>query len=182
MTLTLPFSQTKADLVQGCHLCPLGRHLDGHRFVCADRLYTTSSTHQTTQECHQAIVDFPHKYHQPRPLPDLQDIDAQIVCDAIGLAVDWLNPTENRTPAGQILIEVKFQGYKIGAIYKTDKWYSSDRSLGTSFIDPHYLALHLIHPDYLYGIVDRILAEQKNLALEIATLDSLERQIATNCM
>jgi hypothetical protein len=167
MTSTAAFSQDRANLVRGCNMCPLGRHLDGSRFACADRVYTTDSRHTATQECRDAITEYGHKYYQPLPLEDLGGIDTELVCSHIGLAVNWLDPDEDRTPEGHDLIEVKFDGHKVGAINKVGQWYSCDRIAGVSFNDAHYLALHMIHPDFLYRIADEILIEQESLALEI---------------
>lgn len=157
------FSQDQADLVSGCHSCPLARHLGADRFACADRVCATNGRHEATQQCHEAIVESPHKYFQPLPLSDLQGISPESVCDYIGLAVNLLDPDEDQTPAGNNFIEIHFNGYKVGMINKTGEWYSCDRIIGTSFTDAHYLALHLIHPDFLYQIPEEIIANRIDL-------------------
>jgi hypothetical protein len=168
MTPIAAYSQEQADQVQGCHSCPLARHLDGHRFACADRVYATDSRHPATAECREAIVESGHKYFQPLPIPDLQGLNTEMVCEYVGLAVNWLDPDEDQTPEGHDLIEVKFAGHKVGAINKIGEWYSCNRITGVSFTDPHYLALHLIHPDYLYRISEEIIAGQEKIESEIA--------------
>lgn len=162
MTPITAFSQEKAESVQGCHSCPLAQHLDGDRFACADRNIATRGRHAATDECHQAIVEYPRKYSRPLPLPDLQGVKPELICDRIKLNVNWLDPDEDSTAAGETLVEVKLNKSKIGTIHKWGEWYGSDRIPGFADKDAHYIALHLIHPDFLWNIVQEIIADRKN--------------------
>jgi hypothetical protein len=160
MTQIDPYSQEMADTITGCHTCPMGRHLNGTRFACADRFRTTDSRHAPTQECRQAVVDSPHKYFQPLPLTDFKGINPEQVCSHVGVIVDWLDVDEDQTPDGADLIVVKFQGSTIASIKKKGDLYYCDRVTGVLSLDPYSVALQTIHPDYLFGVVEDILANQ----------------------
>jgi hypothetical protein len=160
MTQTATYSQFDAESVSGCHECPLSRHINGDRFACADRQYATTSRHAATQECHEAILEYPRKYFTPIPLPSFQGISAERICDQIGLSVNWLDTDEDQAPGGRTLISVTLSGHKIGGINKVGNWYHCDRNKSVSSRDAHGVALRMIDPDLFYGVAEEIKSNQ----------------------
>jgi hypothetical protein len=140
-----------------CIECPMARHLHGDRFACANGLAKVVRGHfPSTPECRDAVENRPDKFVQPVILPDLQGLDPEWICDRIELALNWLDVCEFDIPDGQNLVNVNHQGYRIGYLKRQVDIYYCDRLDSLSSIDPYWLALHLVHPDYLHAVVDEI--------------------------
>lgn len=145
-----------------CSECPLARHLDNDRFACGNSLTKVVKGHYpATPECHGAVIDHPEKYFQPEILPDLQGLDPELVCSHIKLGLNWLDiyPDEREIQDGENAIEVTHQQMFSHLKKRGDRYYC-DRISGIDSIDPYWLALYLIHPDYLYQVVDEIILER----------------------
>jgi hypothetical protein len=148
---------------QNCCECPMARPLNEDRFSCGNSLSKVVRGHfPATAECHDALSDLPHRYFQPLPLPDLQGLDPEWVCDRIRLTLNWLDVFEDAPGAkdGEIAIEVCHQDLRIAYLRRDANAYYCTRLDGLRSSDPYWLALHLVHPDYLYQIPDEILADR----------------------
>jgi hypothetical protein len=69
------------------------------------------------------------------------------------------DPEERGIRDGERAIEVTHQAMRV-YLKKVGDLYYCDRLTGMRSIDPYWLALHLIHPDYLFLVVDQIMAER----------------------
>lgn len=155
----------------------MARHLDRDRFSCGNSLNkVVRGHHLSTAECHDAVRNFSHRclvahkvevsstsmrrYFQPLPLPDLQSLEPEWVCDRIHLTLNWLDVCDDAPGAkdGEIAVEVCHQDLRIGYLRRDVDVYYCDRLVGMRSPDPYWLALHLIHPDYLDRIPDEIVA------------------------
>ncbi len=160
----------------------MARHLDRDRFFCGNSLNkVVRGHHPSTAECHDAVRDLPHRclvahkvevsstsmrrYFQPLPLPDLQGLEAEWVCARIHLSLNWLDVYDDAPGAqnGEIAVEVCYQNLRIGYLRRDADIYYCEWLVGTRSLDPYWLALHLIHPDYLYPIVDEITTERAKM-------------------
>jgi hypothetical protein len=105
------------------------------------------------------------RYFQPLPLPDLQGLEAEWVCARIHLSLNWLDVYDDAPGAqnGEIAVEVCYQNLRIGYLRRDADIYYCEWLVGTRSPDPYWLALHLIHPDYLYPIVDEITTERAKM-------------------
>jgi hypothetical protein len=165
----------------------MARHLDRvgvaspleNRFSCGNSLTkVVRGHHLSTAECHDAVRDLPrrclvaHKveetstsmrrYFQQLPLPDLQGLEPEWVCDRIHLSLNWLDVYDDapRVKDGEIAIEVCYQNLRIGYLRRNADVYYCDRLSGLRSPDPYWLALHLVHPDYLYRVPDEMVADR----------------------
>jgi hypothetical protein len=144
----------------------MARHLDRDRFSCGNSLNkVVRGHHLSTAECHDAVRNFSHRYFQPLPLPDLQSLEPEWVCDRIHLSLNWLDVFDDAPVAkdGEIAVEVCHQDLRIGYLRRDTNVYYCDRLMGMRSPDPYWLALHLVHPDYLYPIVDEITTERTKM-------------------
>jgi hypothetical protein len=100
------------------------------------------------------------RYFHPLPLPDLQGLEPEWVCNWIHLSLNWLDVNDDAPGAkdGEIAIEVCHQDFRIGHLRRDADIYYCDRLLGMRSPDPYWLALHLIHPNYLHQVPDEIVA------------------------
>jgi hypothetical protein len=149
-----------------CFECPLARHLYNNRFVCGNSLTGVVRSHYTaTAECHEAVLNHPEKYFQPLILPDLQGLDPELICNYIKLGLNWLDvyPDEGAVRDGENAIEVSYQDARLGYIKSRGDKYYCNRIAGLESLDPYWIALHMVHPDYLYQIVDEMII-QRSLA------------------
>jgi hypothetical protein len=141
----------------------MARHLDRDRFSCGNSLTkVVRGHHLSTAECHDAVRNLAHRYFQPLPLPDLQGLEPEWVGDRIQLTLNWLDVYDDAPGAkdGEIAIEVCHQDFCIGYLRRHADVYYSDRLVGIRSSDPYWLALHLIHSDYLYRVPDEIVADR----------------------
>lgn len=148
-------------LPSNCLDCPLARHLDRDRFSCGNSLNkVVRGHHLSTAECHDAVLARPHRYFQPLPLPDLQGLEPEWVGDRIHLTLNWLDVCDDAPGAkdGEIAVEVCHQDLRIGYLRRDADVNYCERLVGMRSPDPYWLALHLIHPDYLDRIPDEIVA------------------------
>ncbi len=164
---------------QNCYECPMARPLYEDRFYCGNSLSKVVRGHfPATAECHDALSDLSHRclvthkveetstsmrrYFQPLPLPDLQGLDPEWVCDRIRLTLNWLDVFDDAPGAkdGEIAIEVCHQDLRIAYLRRDANAYYCIRLDGLRSSDPYWLALHLVHPDYLYQIPDEIVADR----------------------
>lgn len=144
----------------------MARHLDRDRFSCGNSLNkVVRGHHPSTAECHNAVRARPHRYFQPLPLPDLQGLEPEWVGDRIRLSLNWLDVCDDapRAKDGEIAIEVCYQNLRIGYLRRDADVYYCDRLAGMRSPDPYWLALHLVHPDYLYPIVDEITTDRAKM-------------------
>jgi hypothetical protein len=76
------------------------------------------------------------------------------------LNLNWLDVygDECEIRDGETVIEVSHHRMT-AKLKKRGNHYYCDRLAGIVAIDPYWLALHLVHPDYLYLVVDEILAD-----------------------
>lgn len=156
----------EVESITGCSLCPLARHLYGDRYSCGANVSPVSlGKYPATEECRQAVTAFPDKYYQPSLL-DLQEVDAERVCDQINLSVDilddclesgFVSPDETNT------VEIVYKGIRIGYLKRKNSSYYCDRLQGLLSPDPYWVALHMIHPEFLYGVVEKILNKNKEV-------------------
>ncbi len=157
-----------------CLDCPLARPLYSvgvaspleNRFSCGNSLNkVVRGHHPSTAECHDAVRNFSDRYFQPSPLPDLQSLDPEWVCDRINLSLNWLDVYDDAPGAkdGEIAVEVCHLDLRIGYLRRSADLYYCDRLVGMRSPDPYWLALHLVHPDYLYPIVDEITTDRAKM-------------------
>ena len=152
-----------------CLDCPLARPLYSvgvaspleNRFSCGNSLdKVVRSYYPSTAECRDAVRDLPHHYFQPLPLPDLQGLDPEWICDRIHLSLNWLDVYDDAPEAkdGEIAVEVCHHDLRIGYLRRSADLYYCDRLVAIGSPNPYWLALHLVHPDYLHKIPDEIAA------------------------
>jgi hypothetical protein len=67
---------------------------------------------------------------------------------------------ERSANEGEIAVEVCLDDVRIGYLRRDADAYYCDRLDGLRSSDPYWLALHLVHPDYLYQIPDEIVADR----------------------
>jgi hypothetical protein len=138
----------------------MARPLSGDRFSCGNNLSKVVRGHfLATAECDDAMENHPERYFQPKVLPDLQGLEPELVCDHIHLNLNFLDVygDEREIKDGEMAIEVSHQGMTV-KLKKRGDWYYCNRLMGIWAIDPYWLALHLIHPDYLHQVPDEISA------------------------
>jgi hypothetical protein len=63
---------------------------------------------------------------------------------------------------GETAIEVSHMGMTAKLKRSRDLYYC-DRLVSLSSTNPHWLALHLVHPDYLYEVVDEIILDRAKM-------------------
>ena len=144
---------------QNCCECPMARPLYEDRFSCGNSLSKVVRGHfLATAECHDALSDLPYRYFQP--LPDLQGLDPEWVCDRIHLSLNWLDVFDDAPGVkdGAIVVEVRHKDLRIGYLRRNADIYYCKRLVGLRSPDPYWLALHLIDPDYSYLVPDEIVA------------------------
>jgi hypothetical protein len=148
-----------------CLQCPFARHLDRNRFSCGNSLSKVVKSHfAATPECHDAITGHPDKFVRPSPLPDFKGLDLEWIVNHIKLTMNWLDIYPDRVILdGDNLIEVGIDNLLIGYIKKNDRLYYSDRLFGIESLDPNWIALNMVHPDYLDGVVDDLIATRESM-------------------
>jgi hypothetical protein len=137
----------------------MARHLDSNRFSCGNSLTkVVRGHHPSTAECWDAIANRLDRYVQPLPLPDLWGLEPEWICDRISLGLNWLDVYDDAPGAkdGEIAIELSLANVRIGYLRRAATTYYCDRLVGIRSTDPYWLALHLVHPDYLFGIPEEI--------------------------
>jgi hypothetical protein len=139
----------------------MARPLYDDRFSCGNSLSKVVRGHfLATAECHDAVENHPEHYFQPQALPDLRGLDPELVCDRIHLNLNFLDVYGERgIRDSETAIKVSHQGMT-AKLKKNGDGYYCDRLVGMSSIDPYWFALHLVHPDYLYLVVDEIIADR----------------------
>lgn len=150
-------------LPSNCLDCPLARPLYADCFSCGNSLNkVVRGHHSSTTECHDAVRDLPHRYFQPLPLPALQGLEPEWVGDRIHLSLNWLDVGDDAPEAkdGEIAVEVCHQDLRISYLRRDADAYYCVRLDGLRSSDPYWLALHLVHPDYLYQVPDEIVADR----------------------
>lgn len=150
---------------QICGECPFARPLFDNRFACGNSLTKVVRDHfPATEDCRDSVLDHPEWYFQPQILTDLQGLDPKWICDHIDLNLNWIDiyPDERQVSDGETAIVVTHQSMKAKLKRKGDEYYS-DRVSGLSSQNPYWLALHLVHPDYLYLVVDEILTKRESV-------------------
>jgi hypothetical protein len=148
-------------LPRNCAECPLARPLFSDRFACGNSLTAVVRGHfLATDECHDSVLNHPEKYFQPQILTNLH-LDPEWVCNRIHLNLNCLDidPEERGIRDGERAIKVTHMAMKAD-LKQWGDFYYCDRLTGLRSIDPYWLALHLIHPDYLFLVVDQIMAER----------------------
>lgn len=168
-----------------CLDCPFARHLYTDRFACGNGVNKVVRGREfSTAECCDAISNLSHRclvahkveetstsmrrYFQPLPLPDLQGLEPEWICDRIHLSLNWLDvyerfsegeavPTAND---GEIAVEVCLDDVRIGYLRRDADAYYCVRLDGLRSSDPYWLALHLVHPDRLYQVPNEIVADR----------------------
>jgi hypothetical protein len=148
-----------------CLECPFARHLDRNRFSCGNSLTKVVKSHFTaTDECHEAIIARPDKFVQPSPLPDFQGLDLEWVVNDIKLTMNWLDVYPDWVILdGDNLMEVGLDKLRIGYIKKRNHFYYSDRLFRIKSLDPNWIALNMVHPDYLDGVVDKLITTRESM-------------------
>jgi hypothetical protein len=144
----------------------MARHLDRDRFACGNSLNkVVRGHHPSTAECHDAVRDLPHRYFQVLPLPNLQGLEPEWVGDRIHLSLNWLDVGDDAPGAkdGEIAVEVCHQDLRIGYLRRDADAYYCDRLVGMRSSNPYWLALRLIHPDYLHQVPDEIVADRSSI-------------------
>ncbi len=160
----------------------MARHLDRARFACGNSLNkVVRGHHPSTAECHDAVRDLPHRclvahkveetstsmrrYFQVLPLPNLQGLEPEWVCDRIHLTLNWLDVCDDAPGAkdGEVAVEVCHQDLRIGYLRRDADVYYCDRLVGMRSSNPYWLALRLIHPDYLHQVPDEIVADRSRI-------------------
>ena len=102
-------------LPSNCLDCPFARHLYTDRFACGNSVNKVVCGREfSTSECHDAVRDFSHRYFQPLPLPDLQELEPEWVCDRIHLSLNWLDVYDRAANDGEIAVEVRLNDVRIG--------------------------------------------------------------------
>ena len=148
-------------LPSNCRDCPFARHLYADRFACGNGVNKVVRGREfSTAECHDAVRDLPHRYFQPLPLPDLQELEPEWICERIRLSLNWLDVYERSANDGEIAVEVRLDDLRIGYLRRDADVYYCDRTPESRSPDPYWLALHLVHPDYLYRVPDEIVADR----------------------
>jgi hypothetical protein len=158
-------------LPSNCLDCPLARPLYAvgvaspleNRFSCGNSFDKVArSHHPSTAECHDAVRHSSHLYFQPLPLPNLQGLEPEWVCDLIHLNLNWLDVYDDAPGVkdGEIAIEVCHHDLRIGYLRRSADVYYCNRLFNIRSPDPYWLALHLIHPNYLHQIPDEIVAQR----------------------
>jgi hypothetical protein len=148
-------------LPSNCLDCPLARPLYNDRFSCGNSLNKVLRGHYpSTPECHDAVCNLSQRYFHPLPLPDLQGLEPEWVCDRIHLSLNWLDVYERAADDGEIAVEVCHKDLRIGYLRRDGAAYYCNRLVSLRSDDPYWLALHLIHPDYLYQVPDEIVADR----------------------
>jgi hypothetical protein len=142
-----------------CTDCPLARPLHGNRFSCGNALSKVVRGYfPATAECHDSVINHPEWHFQPQILPDLQGLDPEWICNRIHLSLNYLDVFEQRIRDGEVAIKVTHQAMTANLKKFGDSYYSDRLKLTSD--NPYWLALHLIHPDYLYLVVEEIIAER----------------------
>jgi hypothetical protein len=136
----------------------MARHLDAIRFVCADTGKVVRAHYPSTAECHQAITDRPNYRFVPEP--NLKGLEPQWVANKIGLSLNWLDVAQ-QAPDNIIAVQILLNGDKIGDLKRSGDDYYCDRLPQHHSADAYAIALLMVHPDYLYGIADEIVAESE---------------------
>lgn len=164
MTSTATPSQIlEESTVTSCLECPLARHLEGDRYACGNSSGVAFGKHQATAECREAISFYPERHFQPLPLPDLKGLEPAQVCGHIRLNLNFLDVhDEYSAPDGDVIINVDHKGVHVGNL-RSSEFYYSKRFPEVQSSDPYWVALHLIHPDFLYGIADEILLQRQEM-------------------
>jgi hypothetical protein len=146
-----------------CLECPFARHLDRNRFSCGNSLSKVVKSHfPATAECHDAITEHPDKFVRSLPLPDFQGLDLEWILNHIKLTMNWLDVYPDWVvPDGDNLIEVGLDNLLIGYIKKNNHLYYSDRLFGIESLDPNWIALNMVHSDYLDGVVENLIATRE---------------------
>jgi hypothetical protein len=137
----------------------LARPLFSDRFACGNSLTKVVRGHfLATESCHDSVLHHPEWYFQPKLL-DLQGLEPEWVCNRIGLNLNWLDiyPDEREIRDGENAIRFSHL-LMTGDLKRKGDLYYSDRLVGLESTDPYWLAVHLIHPDYLFLVVDEIVA------------------------
>jgi hypothetical protein len=156
----------------------MARHLYGDRFACGNSpSVVVRSGYLATEECHCALLDLPSRWFQPLPI-DLMGVEPESICDKIGLDIDFpLVELEDGTittlsnPAAVSLayhtttgtspnIEHHFGKTLIGRIHQSANLYYCERFSHLTDHDPFKVALLMVHPDLIYGVVEEIIAER----------------------
>jgi hypothetical protein len=140
----------------------MARPLYNDRFSCGNNLSKVVRGHfSATAECRDAVENHPERYFQPKDLPDLRGLDPELVCDRIRLNLNFLDVygDESEIRDGETAINVSHQRMTAKLKKRGDRYYC-DRLMGLRSIDPYWLALHLVHPDYLDLVVDEILGDR----------------------
>jgi hypothetical protein len=148
-------------LPRNCAECPLARPLFSDRFACGNSLTTVVRGHfLATAACHDSVLNHPEWYFQPKLL-DLQGLEPEWICNRIHLNLNYLDiyPDEREINDGEMAIEVTHQAMSV-YLKKAGDLYYCDRLVGMRSTNPYWLALHLIHPDYLFLVSDEIIAER----------------------
>jgi hypothetical protein len=144
-----------------CLDCPFSRHLYYDRFACGNGVNKVVRGREfITAECRDALLNLSHRYFQPLPLPDLQGLEPEWICDRIHLSLNWLDVYERSANEGEIAVEVCLDDVRIGYLRRDADAYYCDRLDGLRSSDPYWLALHLVHPDYLYQVPDEMVADR----------------------
>jgi hypothetical protein len=141
----------------------MARPLYSDRFSCGNNLSKVVRGHfPATAECRDAVANHPERYFQPKPLPNLQGLDPESVCDRIHLHLNFLNVygDECEIRDGETLIEVSHHEIAIAKLKKRGNLYYCNRLVAFATIDPYLLALYLIHPDYIYLVADEIITNR----------------------
>jgi hypothetical protein len=137
----------------------MARHLDGIRFVCADTRNVVVRTHfPATAECHQAISERPN--YRFIPELNIKGLEPEWVANKIGLSLNWLD-VEQQVPDDIPTVQILLGGHKIGDLKRSGDDYYCSRFPQHHSPNAYGVALLMVHPDYLYGIPDEIIAERQ---------------------
>jgi hypothetical protein len=144
-----------------CLDCPFARHLYTDRFACGNGVNKVVRGREfSTAECCDAVRNLSHRYFQPLLLPDLQGLEPEWICERIHLSLNWLDVYEQSANDCEIAVEVCLDDVRIGYLRRDADVYYCERLVGMRSPDPYWLALHLVHPDYLYQVPDEIVADR----------------------
>jgi hypothetical protein len=155
-----------------CLECPFARHLERNRFACGNSLTKVVKSHfLSTAECRDAIIeactlshnDRSDKFVQLSPLPDFRGLNLEWIANHIKLTLNWLDIHEWVIPDGEILIEVSINDFRIGYIKKSQERYYSERLFGVKSLDAYWIALNMVHPHYLDGVIDKLITERGSM-------------------
>jgi hypothetical protein len=160
--ITLPAPQPS-----NCYECPMARHLHNDRFACGNSLTKVVKGHfESTPECHEAVIDYPHKFVKAATLPDFKGLDLEWIAERIKLSLNWLDAYPDWVvPDGDNLVEVILGKFRIGYIKQQNHLYYSDRLFGARSLNPYEIALYMVNLQYLDGVVDEII-NARALALD----------------